>query len=283
VSPSTANGEASTRGYLIPIGGAENHDHPAILTRFVDLCGGDDAIIVVVPVASRMKDTGSRYVELFDELGVARASALSVRGRADADDPAHVDTIRRATGIFLTGGDQLRLSTLLGGTMVAQTIRRAHAGGTHVAGTSAGAAIMPEHMIAGGEGGPTPGPDKVTLAPGFGLSNRIVVDQHFAQRDRLGRLLTAVSYNPFLVGLGIDEDTAAFIAPDDTIVVRGSGAITVVDPSTLAHSSMSSARPGDPVTLLDLRLHILARGARYDLTHRTASLSGRAEDTRRTS
>lgn len=280
---SQSAGDKPQRGYLVPIGGAENHDHPSILTRFVELCGGDDAVIVVVPVASRMKDTGWRYVELFDELGVGAAKALAIRSRRDADDPTHAAAIAQATGVFLTGGDQLRLSTVLGGTALAQAIRRAYRAGTHVAGTSAGAAIMPEHMIAGGEGGPTPGPDKVTLAPGFGLTNRVVIDQHFAQRDRLGRLLTAVSYNPFLVGLGIDEDTAVFLAPDDTIVVRGSGAVTVVDPSTLRHSSMSSARPGDPVTLLDLRLHVLARGARYDLGDRSASLSSRAADTRRTS
>lgn len=280
MSPTSADG--AQRGYLIPIGGAEDHDHPVILTRFVELCGGDDASIVVVPVASRMRHTGSRYVELFDELGVGSATALSIRSRTDADAPAHVDAVQRASGIFLTGGDQLRLSTVLGGTRLTQAIRRAHARGAHVAGTSAGAAIMPEHMIAGGDSGPTPEPDKVTLAPGFGLTNRVVIDQHFAQRDRLGRLLTAVSYNPFLVGLGVDEDTAAFLAPDDTIVVRGSGAVTVVDPGQLLHSSMSSARPGEPVTLLGLRLHVLARGAGYDLAERTASLAPQTEDTRRT-
>lgn len=271
MSPSPVSGDA-TRGYLIPIGGAEDHDHPVVLKRFIEICGGDDARVVVIPTASRMKDTGSRYLEVFDELGVGDAVSLPIRTRADANDDTHLKHFDDATGIFITGGDQLRLSTILGGTPIAQAIRRGHAAGVHVAGTSAGAAIMPEHMIAGGDGGPTPEAEKVTLAPGLGLTNKVIIDQHFSQRDRLGRLLTAVSYNPFLIGLGVDEDTAAFIAPDDTIEVVGSGAATIVDPADLDHSSMASARRDDVVSLIDLRLHILAAGGRYDLTTRTASL-----------
>ncbi|MFP5310140.1 MAG: cyanophycinase [Actinomycetes bacterium] len=260
------------RGYLIPIGGAEDHRHKVILERFVDLCGGEDAVIAILPTASRMKDTGSRYVEAFDDLGVADAVSLPIRVRSDARDERYVAELERATGIFITGGDQLRLATVIGGTPVAQAIRRRHAEGVHVAGTSAGAAIQPEHMIAGGEAGPTPEAELVTLAPGLGLTNKVVVDQHFRQRDRLGRLLTAVSFNPFLVGLGIDEDTAAFIGPDDVLEVVGSGAVTIVDPAELDHSSMAAARGTDPVSLIDLRLHVLVAGGRYDLTTRTASL-----------
>ena len=264
----------TVRGHLLPIGGAEDHENPAILRRFVELAGGEEAHIAVVPVASRMKDTGSRYLEVFDDLGVADATSLAIRTREDAHNPHHVTALQEASGIFITGGDQLRLATILGGTPVAQTIRRANAAGVHVAGTSAGAAIMPEHMIAGGDAGATPEADKVTLAPGFGLTNSVVVDQHFRQRDRLGRLLTAVSYNPFLIGLGIDEDTGVLLGPDDTFEVLGTGAVTVVDPSELSHSSMSSARAGEPVSLVDLRLHVLAVGARYDITARKAHTSG---------
>lgn len=260
------------RGHLLPIGGAEDHEDRAILRRFVELAGGDDAVIVVVPVASRMKDTGSRYLEVFDDLGVADATSVMIRTREDAMNDRHTAPLRAATGIFLTGGDQLRLATVLGGTPVARTIRRANATGVHVAGTSAGAAIMPEHMIAGGDAGATPEADMVTLAPGFGLTNSVVIDQHFRQRDRLGRLLTAVSYNPFLIGLGIDEDTGVLLGPDDTFEVLGSGAVTVVDPSALSYSSMSSARAGEPVSLVDLRLHVLAAGARYDIAERRADI-----------
>lgn len=261
-----------SRGWIVPIGGAEDHDRAVILQRFVDLAGGREARICIIPTASRMKDTGSRYVDLFDELGVADAVALKLQERTDGRDERAVKEIDRATGIFLTGGDQLRLSTIIGGTPVAQAIRRANAAGTAVAGTSAGAGIIPEHMIAGGDVGPTPSVEKVTLAPGLGLTNAVTIDQHFTQRDRLGRLLTAVSYNPFLIGLGIDEDTAVFLSPDDTLEVVGSGAVTIVDPADLDHSSMADARGGDPVTLVDLRLHVLANGGRFDLTTRKASL-----------
>lgn len=262
------------RGHLIPIGGAEDHlEHREILRRFVDLAGGQDARIAIVPTASRMQDTGSRYLEVFDELGVADAVSLPLRTRSDGHQERYVRELDRATGIFLTGGDQIRLSTILGGTEVFRAIRRLHATGTHVAGTSAGAAIMPEHMLAGGEPGPTPLLRSAQLAPGLGLTNRVVIDQHFRQRDRLGRLLTAISFNPFMVGLGIDEDTAAFIRPDDVLEVVGTGAITVVDPQDLDHSSMAEARAGDPVSLLDLRLHVLAPGGRYDLAARRASLA----------
>jgi len=264
--------DGTHRGYLIPIGGAEDHENRQILRAFTDLAGGRDARIAILPTASRMQDTGSRYIELFDELGVADAISLPLRTRSDGSQERYVDELDRATGIFITGGDQLRLSTILGGTEVFQAIRRLHASGTHVAGTSAGAAIMPEHMLAGGEAGPTPLLTSAQLAPGLGLTNKVVIDQHFRQRDRLGRLLTAISYNPFMIGLGIDEDTAAFIGPDDVFEVIGSGAITVVDPAELDHSSMAEARTGQPVSLLDLRLHVLTAGGHYDLAERTPSL-----------
>lgn len=266
--------DGATRGHLVPIGGAEDKEgHRDILRAVVHLAGGPDARIAILPTASRMQETGSHYMDVFDELGVADAVNLPLRTRSDGNQDRYVRELERATGIFLTGGDQLRLSTILGGTDVFRTIRRLHASGTPVAGTSAGAAIMPEHMLAGGESGPTPLMTSAQLAPGLGLTNKIIIDQHFRQRDRLGRLLTAISFNPFLVGLGIDEDTAAIIGPDDVLEVVGSGAVTVVDPQDLDHSSMASARAGDPVSLLDLRLHVLAPGGRYDLTQRAAHLA----------
>ena len=171
----------------------------------------------------------------------------------------------------MTGGNQLRLSTTLGGTPLAQKIRRRNAAGMHVAGTSAGAAFMPEHMIAGGNEGSTPHPDMVTLAPGLGLTNRYIIDQHFRQRDRLGRLLTALAYNPFAVGIGLDEDTAAFIRPGDDLEVVGSGGITIVDPRDLGYSSMDRARSGDPVSLINVKLHILISGGRFHFASREAT------------
>lgn len=261
----------SPRGFIVPVGGAEKKtaDMP-ILSRFVKIAGGGDARIVVIPTASELEDTGDRYVDIFEELYVETAQSLPITTREQAMDTGYVDAIEDATAVFLTGGNQLRLSTILGGTPVAQALRRRNADGMHVGGTSAGAAILPEHMIAGGRSGHTPRVDGVVLAPGLGLTNRLLIDQHFRQRDRLGRLLTAVSFNPFAVGVGLDEDTAIFLGPNDTFEVVGSGAVTVVDPTDLQYSSMDSARPHEPVSLLGLGLHLLASGARFNVETRTA-------------
>ena len=139
-----------------------------------------------------------------------------------------------------------------------------------MAGTSAGAAFMPEHMIAGGREGSTPSPDMVTMAPGLGLTNKLIIDQHFRERDRLGRLLTALAFNPFAVGVGLDEDTAAFISPDEELEVVGKGGITLIDPTHLSYSSMDRARRGDPVSLLDVTLHVLISGGRFNIATREA-------------
>lgn len=260
------------RGYLIPIGGAEDKwNDPVILDRFADLCGAREARIVVIPTASQMDDTGGRYVSIFEELGVREVVALPIERRSDCERPDYIEALEQATGIFLTGGNQLRLSTVLGGTTIAQLIRRLNADGVHVAGTSAGAAIMPEHMIAGGYSGATPTPTIVTLAPGLGLTNRLIIDQHFRERDRLGRLLAAISYNPFVIGVGLDEDTALFMDPEGVFEIVGSGAVTVVDPTDLEYSSMGATGPGDPVSLIGLRVHILADGGRFDTRTRKAS------------
>ena len=258
------------RGWIIPIGGAEDKENDlVILRRFFELCGGKNAEILVIPTASELEDTGPRYVEIFESMG-AKSNYVAINEREDCFNQKTIDGLEKATGIFITGGNQLRLSTILGGTPVAKLIRSLNAKGVHVAGTSAGAAIVSEHMIAGGAKGSTPTEDGVTMAPGLGLSNKIIVDQHFRQRDRIGRLLTALSYNPFASGLGIDEDTAAFIDPDGVLEVIGSGAITVVDPSELTHSSMHKAHHHDSITLIGMKLHILGSGAKYNIETKTA-------------
>ena len=259
------------RGYIVPIGGAEEKfDNPEILDRFIDICGGKDARIAIIPTASELEDTGRNYEKLFRRIGIKHARVLQLETREDCHDNDAIDYIGKSDGVFMTGGNQLRLSTTLGGTPVAQAIRRGNAAGLHVAGTSAGAAFMPEHMIAGGDEGSTPSPVMVTMAPGLGLTNNFVIDQHFRQRDRLGRLLTALAYNPFAVGIGLDEDTAAFIRPGDDLEVVGSGGITIIDPRDLSYSSMDRARRGDPVSLIDVKLHILISGGRFEIESRQA-------------
>src|SRR5210317_567707 len=262
----------SSRGYVIPIGGAEaKRKEPVILKRFVKLCGGDDARILVIPTASLLDETGPLYQELFENMG-ARSVCIPIEERDHCYHDEILSALEKATGIFITGGNQLRLSTILGGTPVARRIRKLNSAGVHVAGTSAGAAIVSEHMIAGGRSGPSPRESGVELAPGLGLTNRVIVDQHFNQRQRMGRLLAALSFNPFACGLGIDENTAGFIAPDGRMEVVGRGTVTVVDPSELSHSSMSYVRRAEAVTLIGLKLHVLAEGAHFNVETREATL-----------
>ena len=257
------------RGYVVPIGGAEERTgSPTVLKRFVRLCGGRKARIVIIPTASNLVDTGDKYTKIFNKIGVADAISLPINERAEASRQDYLDQLEQASGIFITGGNQLRLSTILGGTEVAKKIRRLNARGVHVAGTSAGAAIMPEHMIAGGSTGHVPSGDGVNLAPGLGLTNALLIDQHFSERHRLGRLLTAISYNPFLLGIGLDEDTAIFIDPEHSFEVVGSGAVTVIDPVNLSYSSMSKASKKEALSMLDLKLHILSKGCSFDIHER---------------
>jgi cyanophycinase len=257
------------RGWIIPIGG--KLAAPAILERFVALSGGDQARIAVIPTASSEPDLGTYFERVFNRQGVKQAKALNFDRRSDCDDADWLEWLSTATGVFLTGGNQLKLSTILGGTPVAKLLRLLNERGVHIAGTSAGAAYLSEHMIAFGDEGSTPRAGMVTMCAGLGLTNRIIVDQHFRQRDRMGRLLTALSYNPFCIGLGVDEDTAAFIAPDETLEVIGNGAVTIVDPANVEFTSVAEAKPGDTITIIGARVHVLGAGSAFNLHTRLAA------------
>ena len=264
--------EGATRGWIVPIGGAENKENDRrILRRFVEASGGEAADIVVIPTASKMHETGPRYEALFRELGAASVSVMDFDTRRDCQEANRLERLDRATGIFFTGGNQLRLTTLLGGTPVAKLIRTQNASGVTVGGTSAGASILSEHMIAYGDDGATAIAGSVRLAPGLGLTNRFIIDQHFRERDRLGRLITALAYNPFAIGIGLDEDTAVFIGPDEVLEVEGSGGVTVVDASDVSFSSADSVSEGQPVAVLGLKVHVLTPGTTFNLSTRTAS------------
>jgi len=266
------------RGWIVPIGGAENKENDRhILERFLQVSGGEDADIVVIPTASRMTETGPRYEKIFNDLGAKRVTVMDFDTRRDCQEAGRLQRIEEATGIFFTGGNQLRLTTLLGGTPVAKLIRVRNAHGVTVGGTSAGASILSEHMIAFGDEGSSVISGSVRLAPGLGLTNRFIIDQHFRQRDRLGRLITALSYNPFAIGIGLDEDTATFISPEGTLEVVGSGGVTIVDASEVSFSSIGEVSEGQPVCTLGLRLHILVPGATFDLNTRQASAGALAQ------
>jgi cyanophycinase len=268
--PSEVN-DPQQRGFIIPIGGGEDKVREMKIHRkFVELSGSQEADIVVIPTASRQDSTGPDYNEIFRDLGAGQVEFMPITSREDCDNPHFIKMLDRATGIFITGGNQLRLSTILGGTLIARKIRRRNALGIPVAGTSAGASIMSEHMIAGGESNRAPRGDGVSLAPGLGLTNAVIIDQHFTERNRLGRLLSASSYNPFLIGMGLDEDTGAFIGPDNVFEVVGSGTVTVVDAGDMTYSSMWQAKASDSLSLLGLHVDVLGEGCRYDLANRHA-------------
>ena len=264
--------DGTRSGFIVPIGGAEEKiGDSRILSRFVEMCGGESAHIAVIPTASELDDTGARYEEVFTRLGAGNVQALPFKVREDCEREDWLKALESSDGIFMTGGNQLRLSTILGGTPVARALREASARGAHVGGTSAGAGFMSEHMIAFGGEGLLPRAGLVTMAPGLGLTNRVVVDHHFAERARLGRLMTALGLNPFAVGLGLDEDTAAFIGPDDVLEVVGSGSVTVVDPSNIEFSNLYARSEGEPICLVNVRVHFLVDGWSFDLETREAS------------
>ena len=277
MSPAKVTHE-NKRGWIIPIGGGDKKvKSSTIMQRFVELSGGSRSRMVIIPTASQLDTAGERTRDVFQELGVSEIEILDLETRADCNDPRLIEKLDNATGIFFTGGNQLRLATTIGGTDAAKSFRAGNARGIHIAGTSAGAAFVCEHMIAIGKSGGTPKRGMASLSPGLGLTNRVIVDQHFRERDRLGRLLTALAYNPFATGIGVDEDTAAFIGPDDVIEVFGSGGLTVVDPSGIEFSSMADAGMGQPVGLIGIQLHILLAGDRYDLKTQTAYSGGMAK------
>ncbi len=264
--------DSPSRGWVVPIGGAEDKTGDMdILRRFAKLCGGRKARIAIIPTASQLDDTGHRYAKLFRDMDVREAYAVEFQSRQDAERKDLLEELERADGIFLTGGNQLRLSSILGGTPVDAAIRHMCAAGRHVAGTSAGAAYLCQHMIAFGDEGHTPRAGAVQVVAGLGLTRRVIIDQHFRQRDRIGRLLTALAYNPYPIGLGLDEDTAAFIGPENVIEVEGAGAVTVVDAHDVEFDSIAELDRGEPVSLIGVRLHLLTRGATYNLLTREAT------------
>ncbi|MGC4111874.1 MAG: cyanophycinase [Nocardioides sp.] len=259
-------------GPLMVIGGAEDKlGRRAILTDFVAASGGTAARIVVVPTASSL---GAEVVEVYDalfrRLGAGEVVACGPESREEAHDPDLVKLVDEATGVFMTGGNQLKLSAVVCGTPLGDAIVRAHRRGAVVAGTSAGASIQSSHMVAFGRGGATPKQRMTQVAAGLGLLATTVVDQHFDQRNRYGRLLMIVAQSPQLLGIGVDEDTCATVTLEDgheILRVSGRGAVTVLDPAHLVTNAYEATR-SSALLASGVVLHVLPAGAAYDLTDR---------------
>ncbi|MEP6817407.1 MAG: cyanophycinase [Marmoricola sp.] len=260
-------------GPLFVIGGAEDKlRRRTVLTEFVERAGGENARIVVIPTASSI---GPEIVEVYDavfrKLGAADVFGVRPESREHAADPGLVDQLASATGIFMTGGNQLKLSAVLCGTPFGDEILAAHRRGVTVGGTSAGASIQSSHMVAFGTGGATPKQRMTQVAAGLGLLEGCVIDQHFEQRNRYGRLLMIVSQSPHLLGIGVDEDTAAVVTHDTGVPllgVVGRGAVTILDPARIVSNAHQATR-NSPLLASGVLLHVLPAGSHFDLSTRT--------------
>ena len=258
----------STKNAILVIGGAEDKVHgKEILQTFFARSGGTDAQIGIVPCASREPSLiGERYYRLFKDMGAKEIEVLDVRDRSSADDSAYRDFVENCTGIFLTGGDQLRLCGLLADTpLMNRIVERAQKREISLAGTSAGAAVMGDRMISGGSSAESPNRALVDMARGLNIIPGVLVDQHFYNRNRLARLLSAISGHPELLGIGIDEDTCALFESDGFIQVIGKGTVTIVDAREMTYSNQAKVNGSEPLSMHNLKLHILAHGDRYNL------------------
>ncbi len=260
-----------TKTAIMVIGGAEDKIHgKEILYSFFARAGGSNARIAIIPSASREPAIiGVRYNTIFEDMGAKSIAVLDIREREHCDDPVWQNYIETCTGIFLTGGDQLRLWALLSDTPLMEVIRlRAQASQVTLAGTSAGAAVMGHHMIAGGGSGECPNRSLTDMATGLGILPELIVDQHFHNRNRMARLLSAIATHPDKIGMGVDEDTCAIFEGDDKLRVAGKGTVTIIDPGELSYTNGHHVGSTEPLRLHNLRVHLLGYGDCYDLKRR---------------
>ena len=265
----------STRpGQLVIIGGAEDKkDDLLILREVVRLSGGKHARIVVMTVATELPiEVGSEYIEVFDRIGVADVRMFDVSTREAADARSAIRAIEDATCVFFTGGDQVRVTKLLGGTKMDAALHARHEQGLVLAGTSAGASMMSSTMIVSGVSETNPKIGIVEMAPGMEFISGVVIDQHFAQRGRYGRLFSAVAQYPHHLGLGIDENTAVIVDGQEFRVI-GAGAVSVVDAGQLTYTNIGRVRGNDDdLALCGIKLHVLPSGYGFHLRDRVQIL-----------
>jgi cyanophycinase len=255
------------RGSLVIIGGAEDkRADKAILKEVIKLAGGESSHIALITTATQSpEEAGLEYKRLFGELGARSVVSINVTDRECANNIEGLKVLDDATCVFFVGGDQLRISSILGGTEVHRMIRELYEKGKVIAGTSAGASMMSEIMVV--EGNDEEAPRKCTLkmAPGMGLLAGIIIDQHFNQRGRIGRLLAAVAQNPNVLGIGIDEDTAMIVNKDLEFTVQGSGVVTVVDGRDIGFTNISEQNQDEPLAITNVKIHVLPKGYGFNL------------------
>lgn len=265
------------QGPLIIIGGHEDKEgERAILKEVAGALDGRKLVVATV-AAHRPNGYFEKYRKAFADLGVDDMVELYLNDRAETTDPSTLEKFDDAGGVFFSGGDQLRISSQIGDSAIEEKIREVRANGGVVAGTSAGASVMSDTMLVSGSSEESYRMGDLNMAPGLGLIRDVIIDQHFAERGRIGRLLGAVAHSPRVLGIGIDEDTAIVVEGDHFRVV-GSGAVYVLDGDTVTQSNISEGRPDDPLSMYDVRLHLLASGDAFDLTTRRPFQQDRKSD-----
>lgn len=254
-------------GHLLVIGGAEDkYNERRILKKFISLAGGDDAEILIIPVASDYPEFAADvYQQAFRHLGVKNPRIMRATSRQDVFQADADKLLDGLTGIIMTGGDQMRLTSILGGTDFSQKMRKiARETGIVIAGTSAGAAGMSTSMIVRGKSTPHPHKNSVRLSPGLGFLKNIIIDQHFTERGRMSRLITAVSYNPYNLGIGIDENTAIILDKNGRLEVFGEGTVTIIDGSEISYNEIAEVDDLKSFSVCGVKVHILSDGLTYD-------------------
>ncbi len=263
------------QGNLIIVGGAEDKEEECIiLKKIIELAGGKSSSLAVLTTASEKPEKiGDQYQAVFKKLGLNEIILFHIRNRQDANNPEIIKKLKAATGVFFTGGDQLRITGTLGGTELGKTLLQLYHSGVVVAGTSAGASVMSDTMIIGGDNDDSPHISTLSMAPGLGFLKESVVDQHFAQRGRIGRLLSVLACNPYILGIGIDEDTAVVVRPDGHLEVIGSNSVTILDGSNVEYSNVSELSSWQALSITRVILHTLSTGARYSLKERSPMIT----------
>lgn len=273
-----AEGKSSRQ--LVIIGGAEDKEGDCqILREFVRRAGGTKARIVIMTAATELpREVGENYIRVFERLGAEEVRIVDTETREDASSSTALEAVRKATGIFFTGGDQARITSVIKDTELDAAIHKRFCEGVVIGGTSAGAAVMPDVMIVEGDSETNPRIEIVYMGPGLAFLPGVVIDQHFSQRGRLGRLLSALAQQPAVLGFGIDENTA-MVVTDNQIEVIGEGSITVVDESELIYTNVEEILKDEPLAICGAKLHILPHGYKFDLKTRKPILNGRVRTT----
>lgn len=260
-------------GTLLLIGGHEDKEGDKIILRSLAERVGSGRLVLATLASESPREMLEQYEPLMRSLGVAHIHHLRFEERTDGAAARVMRTLDEATAVFFTGGDQLRITSLLGDTPAYSRIFEIFANGGTIAGTSAGASVLSETMMVGGAGSESHRIDsKLRLAPGLGLVRDMVIDQHFAERGRIGRLLGVVGQNPRVLGIGIDEDTAIEVRPNIGFRVLGSGGVTVLNGSTVTHTNIVDEEPDRTMSIANITLHVLTQGDRFDLRTRTPEL-----------